>query len=132
MMNLFMRSRMCMSGIPCGLMVVMQMNCYSLVQNRDGVHNIVSAASRIVRTQTHREDVRLPFCGVPIMQEQKKYRSVPNVPKPLPIRNANTAALESSNHKQKSKPPVSKPKRLGRLLTRITNTNTTRKTNIHF
>ena len=102
------------------------------VQSRDGVHNIVSDVSQIAQIQTHREDVRLPFCGVPIMQEQKRFRSVPSVPKPLPIRNANTAVLESSNHKQKLKPPVSKPKRLGRLSTRITNTNTTRKTNIHF
>lgn len=115
-----------------GLMAAMLMNSEIVVQSRDGVHNIVSDVSRIAQIQTHREDVRLPFCGVPIMQEQKKYRSVPNVPKPLPIRNANTAALENSNHKQKLKPPVSKPKRLGRLSTRITNTNTTRKTNIHF
>lgn len=99
------------------------------VQSRDGVHNIVSDVSQIAQIQTHREDVRLPFCGAPIMQEQKKYRSVPSVPKPLPIRNANTAVLESSNHKQKLKPPVSKPKRLGRLSTRITNTNTTKRAN---
>ena len=41
MMNLFMRSRMCMSGIPCGLMVVMQMTYLTLVQKQDGAVNIV-------------------------------------------------------------------------------------------
>lgn len=121
-----------MSGIPCGLMVVMQMNCYSLVQNRDGVCFIVHAVILNVPTQTQLVDVHLASQTVKYGLEQKRFRSVPSVPKPLPIRNAGTAALESSNHKQKSKPPVSKPKRLGRLLTRITNTNTTRKTNIHF
>ena len=132
MMNLFMRSRMCMKIIVHGQMELFATNWEIQVLKSSGVSTIVSAVSQIAQIQTHREDVRLPFCGVPIMQEQKKYRSVPNVPKPSHIRNANTVALESSNHKQKSKPPVSKPRRLGRLSTRITNTNTTRKTNIHF
>lgn len=48
-----------MNGTLCGLMVVMQTSYLTLVQNRDGVHNIVSAASRIVRTQTQLEDVLL-------------------------------------------------------------------------
>lgn len=34
-----------------GLMAAMLMNSEIVVQSRDGVHNIVSAASRIVRTQ---------------------------------------------------------------------------------
>lgn len=62
----------------------------------------------------------------------EKYRLVQDITMLLRTRSAVSVALESSNHKQKSKPPVSKPKRLGRLLTRITSTNTTRKTNIHF
>ena len=115
-----------------GLMVVMQMNFKIPVQNRDGVHNIVSAASRIVRTQTQLEDVLLASLMVKYGLVLKKYRLVQDITMLLRTRSAVSVALESSNHKQKSKPPVSKPKRLGRLSTRITNTNTTRKTNIHF
>lgn len=88
-----------MSGIPCGLMVVMQMNCYSLVQNRDGVHNIVSAASRIVRTQTQLEDVLLASLMVKYGLVLKKYRLVQDITMLLRTRSAVSVALESSNHK---------------------------------
>lgn len=115
-----------------GLMELLLMIYLTLVQNRDGVHNIVSAASRIVQTQTQQEDVHSASHMVQYGLVLKKYRLVQDTMMPSHIRNANTVALESSNHKQKSKPPVSKPRRLGRLSTRITNTNTTRKTNIHF
>ena len=40
-MSLFMKSKMCMSGIPCGLMEVTLMNSEIPVQNRDGVQTIV-------------------------------------------------------------------------------------------
>lgn len=92
----------------------------------------VSAASRIVRTQTQLEDVLLASLMVKYGLVLKKYRLVQDITMLLRTRSAVSVALESSNHKQKSKPPVSKPRRLGRLSTRITNTNTTRKTNIHF
>ena len=121
-----------MNGTLCGLMAAMLMNSEIVVQSRDGVHNIVSAASRIVRTQTQLEDVLLASLMVKYGLVLKKYRLVQDITMLLRTRSAVSVALESSNHKQKSKPPVSKPKRLGRLLTRITNTNTTRKTNIHF
>lgn len=60
-----------MSGIPCGLMVVMQMNCYSLVQNRDGVCFIVHAVILNVPTQTQLVDVHLASQTVKYGLEQK-------------------------------------------------------------
>lgn len=37
------------------------------VLKSSGVSTIVSAVSQIAQIQIHREDVRLPFCGVPFM-----------------------------------------------------------------
>lgn len=54
-----------------GQMELFATNWEIQVLKSSGVSTIVSAVSQIAQIQTHREDVRLPFCGVPIMQEQK-------------------------------------------------------------
>ena len=50
-----------------GLMELFATNWERQVLKSSGVSTIVSAVSQIAQIQIHREDVRLPFCGVPFM-----------------------------------------------------------------
>ena len=85
-----------MSGILCGLMVVMLMNLEIPVQNRDGACFIVPAAILNVPTQTQQEDVLLASQTVKYGLVQRKYRSVQDITMPLHTRSAVSAVPESN------------------------------------
>lgn len=91
-----MKSRMCMSGIAAGLMVLLLMNCSHARQNKDGVCSIVHAAILNVPTQTQQEDVHSPSLTEPSGLEPIRYRLVQDITMPLHIRNAVSAVPDSN------------------------------------
>ena len=73
-MSLFMRNRMCMRTTASGLMVLMLMNCLTLVQKQDGVDSIALVAFLIARSQTLQVDVHSASHMVQFGLEQKRFR----------------------------------------------------------